>query len=395
MYAGTYNYFKFEGQGHYVWEFIPGHDNTQNIYISGRTSDTSELNISNFQIFFPDRIVSEQLFFSQTKRTFGDYSFTVQDSIGETCTHNLQIKVPTPDASLKISVDDRELTTGFNTSTRVYQQSSWGDGNIYVNWGDGEIEVYDNPNGYIYLNHNYAPEFMNTTKNIDIYGDGLRYLYLYQGSRVWVAPQWHNKFPYTNFSTTEHTPGIYIYRGGFVGSFNEFNNSPSRFYFFYNIESSGDIGKMKDSYIYYNLLYFTFKYGTSNYNKGVYGDVGTFLKGNIIYPGETNEGYRKNQIYIYGANVTYTDRIDKPLYLSTYMYLRGYQNTISYWALSTPNETAQLIVDLDTWLSRAVAPVPLNFTNNASPNDADEPLHTEFLAAKANLIADGYTVSHN
>lgn len=368
------------------------------------------IKISNMKLYSITETVERELPTTELE-TFGSgYTYNITDGNGCTATTNeVSLEVPTPDGTLRIGVIDgstNEATyAGYDARLRVHANTNHPmyDGNIYVNWGDGEIEtIPQTSTAYIYLNHNYSSEYHDKMLPIDIYGH-VGYWRFIEGSKPSVEKEWFAK-PGTFYNRSDvnnptFVSRLYCYHGNINAPINElktqYGNNIGWQYYYYTQIPYGDIGKMKDTEYLYSINYRIIPNTSSaSWRTSEYGDIGTYLKGNY----REDAGVYYKYIAIYQGSFTYTDRLDAPIMSlgsGQYMvYCRGYNTTTTYQSIRSANQVAQLIVDLDTWWVNPSGGI-IALTNNASPNDADEPLLSEFIAAKANLIANGVNISHS
>lgn len=360
--------------------------------ISTDFTDVKKIKISNLKIYQTEHNFDLEMKTDTIDLVQGINSkdYTVTDSIDNTDTKNNTFDVPTPDMNMWIKPWETQtyisLQTSIvdaNTKVLIYYKL----GGIYINWGDGSPLEYNTTTTSGGLEHIIRfHKYEDTTKqySIDVYGDGVNGYYIGGvGSNPTVFDKkWVNSFDRRFYQ-------LAFYTGTFISPIDSIINKPERWLSSYNSWSEGDITLCSDMERIYDV---SLKYYTDidyRYMPGLFGDVGTFLKGNW-----SGNYYEKYANYFYCSNLTYQDRIDAPIFINVYLYIRGYSTSSIYWNLKDPNEVAQLIVDIETW-RYGTTTATLNFTGNASPNNADEPLKTEFIAAKAALVADGWLVSHN
>ncbi len=343
-----------------------------------------KLNVTGFEIFVLEEFEET---YSGIEKTFGYHSFIITDSVGNECSTSINIEIPTPLPNM-LSVKPFETQTMANGSNvRLYIQGWSPSRDLYINWGDGNLEKFIGSDGDRY--HTYADT--HKRYDIDIYGDGLRGLYSgYYRNTLLISVDYLNSMMgdvvYGKLSQ------VTLYHGEIVGSFNRLNIPLYHLFMDYNSFIEGDIGEMQESYYLSSVKLATVYEPThGNFQPSLYGDIGTFLKGNYR---DDYGGYTKYIDVSRTGRYTYLDRIDGPI-RSNRMRIRGYSTSQPYYlGITDPNQVAQLLVDLDTHLLRS-SYKQIMLTYNASPNDADEPLLSEFIAAKANLIADGFAVYHS
>jgi hypothetical protein len=336
--------------------------------------DTTGLNL--YDVDFNNFVV-EEITENNLLETFGTHEYTITDSEGSICNTSVDIEVPNPLPDM-ISIKPFESDTYYNgTNAKIYIYGKTGY-NVYVNWGDGSPIAIRTSTGDFY--HTYE----DTTKryNIDVWGGVDGFYSGYYRNELTVNMDWFNSFD-------RQLSKIYIYHGSIDGTFDRFINPPLYIYYYYNSFAEGDIGNLKNTYSLNSTKLTTiYEHSHTSFQPSLHGDIGTYLKGNIV-----NEQYKKYILLYRTGRFTYLDRLDAPLF-STKFQVRGYNTTANSVGIAEPNQVAQLIVDLDTWLDRAsYKTVDVRYC--ASPNNADEPLLSEFITAKANLIADGFAVYHS
>lgn len=362
--------------------------------INSDFTTTRKIKISNLKIYKPDEMFDIEMKSDSIELVQGlnTTDYTITDSVGcSPVSISNTFEVQTPNSNMIISVDDRNDFSGNNSALWIQTYSK----DAYINWGDGTLEQINTGSLTMYT-HNYDTQ--PAEYNIDIYGVGMdspetnvyntMLIRIYGGSLFWIKPHYFNTFEINN------SPRIQFYHATMNGSFDMIDEGrgPNQFYGWYNTNMAGNLEKLRYGGYFYNLSQqAAFSVGDSLHSNGIYGDIGTFLKG--LYRIDIGMNYT-NALYTWGGNHTYVDRIDASFNLKTYIYVRGRYNNSRYWAFQTSEESAYLIIDIDMYLDNPNGKT-ININNNPSPNLVSEPLLSEFNAAKANLIANGCVVTHS
>lgn len=344
------------------------------------------LRIRNLQIEYLDRTGTTEFNDEITLwRTFGDYTFNITSSDNQSCYTTESLVVPTPNDDLQLLVAEEDTYYGGMSTQVLIKGNSTG----YVNWGDGVIDsYYATSDTYHMFIHNPTDRTLHF-QNIDIYSDKLDGIGLVRdvyGSMMRIKKGWVSKVDASKLT-------LAMYKGDFLDNWDNYKdiNGKSVYYMYsyYHTNNYMNINKMEGNFKTYFLQPYAVNNTSNQYTPRVYGDFGTFLK---RYRG--TDGILTNYTVMYGANVTYFDRLDEPFKPVTYVYCRGYSSPPQYWSIKTPNEVAQLIVDINHWATVKNG-ITIYITNNASPNNASEPLLTEFQNAKAEWITAGGIINHS
>ena len=383
-YSGMY-YFDASGEGEMDIEWLQTRDGTTyfnylHLYF-GNNTPILNMSIYDLELYVLD--IDETGTEEFVVNGFGEQKFIVTDSSGQEdyCVSNIEVPTPTP--GLTLSVPEKKIRNGSSANFRVYHKP----GELTLNWGDGTIEHFTKTNtSYAIYYHDYEEP---GEYDVHFYDSAMDGIYSISYSIFHLDTKFFLKFD-DDFTFK------YLYTYYNCSTFGSIENIKQKItnVYFYNFPAvTGDLTKHKLQQANYFRIYLLkpyTNYDYADYGVGIYGDVGTILKGQVltgVYSKSYCDLYRSGQF-------TYLDRIDGAIQVTGRIMLRGYSTNEAYWAVNDAEQLAQFIIDLDNYRINTIPTIDIQ-NNVLYSRLTDVALQTAYQTAKANMIADGTVFTAN